>query len=126
MQTLQILVRFRVKEGLLAQFAVAVDALIHFVNMHDPDLLQYEWFQRNNEFLVSLKGKDPEALLRHLDLVNVPFARLLDMSDFSADVMGEMSSELEQAVEGLQVNTYGAYPLIPVLGSSDEFAFILG
>jgi quinol monooxygenase YgiN len=73
--------------------------------------LQYDWFFNpdQTECVVHETYTDSDAVLAHMGNVGEALGRLLEISDFSLEIYGNMSEELKTAATGLNPKVYSYY-----------------
>ena len=116
MKEIRVLARFRIHDGERERFEALADECFDIVCERDTGTLEYEWFydDERRECVVLERYVDSEALLDHMGHVGKQLGELLGVADFSAEIYGEPSQALTDAVEGLDVTVYHHVRGLPV------------
>ena len=104
MRSIQLTARFKIHPGKLERFQELSKECIDIVNEKEKGLgnLQYDWFitADGSECVVRETYQDSNALLTHMQNVGPQLGSLMEISDFSAELYGDPSTELREASQG--------------------------
>lgn len=111
MGNLQITARFQIHNGQLDEFKVLAEECLSRVKAKEKDTLQYDWYfdDEQTECVLRETYPDSNALLAHIGNIGELLGELLALGDFSAEVYGQPSDELLNAVSGLKIKAYTFY-----------------
>lgn len=111
MNNLQITARFQIHDGKLTDFKKLAEECLSIVKAKDKDRLQYDWYfdSAQTECVLREAYPDSNALLTHLGNIGEVFGKLLAVGDFSAEVYGQPSEELQKAISSLKIKSYTYY-----------------
>lgn len=111
MKTIQATARFQIHEGKLDEFKKVANQCIAVSKEKDPGTLQYDWFFNSSqtECVVRETYKDSDAVLAHLENLGGLFNEILELADFSIEIYGNPSEELQKAAKALQPKVYSFY-----------------
>lgn len=110
MENIHIIARFKIQEGKLIEFKTGADKCIAATKNEEGALL-YDWFidEENLQCTVVETYKDSDATLAHAANVNELLGKLLEISDFSGEVFGNASTELQGALAGMNIQAVPFY-----------------
>ena len=108
MNNLQITARYQIHNGKLAEFKKIAEECHSIVKTKDKDTLQYDWYfdESQTECVLRETYPDSNALLTHLKNIGKLGGKIVALSDFSAEIYGQPSEELLQAISGLNIKVY--------------------
>lgn len=113
MKPIQLVAKFDIQEGKSDTFREVVQLCIDKVNANEKGkgCLQYDWYfgHQNKVCHVLESYKDSDAVMAHMANVGDLLGALLEISTLSGDIYGDLSPELEKALEGLDVKSFGYY-----------------
>lgn len=111
MKALQLTSRYQLHDGKLEAFKILAAKCISLVQQNEPNTLQYDWFFNKDQTECVLRETftDSNALLAHIANLGEVLGEILAMGDFSAEIYGNPSQELMDAVAGLNVKVYSFY-----------------
>ncbi len=109
MSDLQLTARFKIHDGKIDQFRELEKSCIQTVKDQDKGTIQYDWFYTpdGKECVVRERYRDSDALLEHLGNVGPYLGQLLEIAKFSAELCGDPSEALVDAIAPFEVTTYG-------------------
>jgi len=111
MNNIQLTARFKIHAGQLDRFKELSKACIQIVTEKEKGRgnLQYDWFitADGSECVVRENYQDSGAFLTHMQNVGPQLGSLMEISDFSGELCGNPSPALQEAIQGLNVVTYG-------------------
>lgn len=104
MEKIHIIARFKIHEGKLAEFKPGSDKCIALTKNESGALL-YDWFidVENLACTVIETYQDSSATLAHVANVSDPLSKLMEISDFSGEVFGNASEELQNALKDMNI-----------------------
>ncbi len=103
MKKIHVIARLKIHSDKLSEFKQLAKECIPLVH-NEPGAELYDWFiDENNQCTVIETYKDSEAVFAHLANVGETLAKLMEISDFSGEVFGNVSPELEKALQDMQV-----------------------
>lgn len=108
MNNLQITARYQIHSGKLAEFKKIAEECHSIVKVKDKDTLQYDWYfdESQTECVLRETYPDSDALLAHLGNIGKLGGKLVALGNFSAEIYGQPSEELLQAISGLNIKVY--------------------
>ena len=108
MTKLHIIARYQIHPGQLEEFKKVAKECLAVVKAKDTDTLQYDsYFNADQTICVAMETyPDSSAVLVHLGNLGDLLGKLLAISDFSAEIYGNPSEDLQQAITGLDVTSY--------------------
>lgn len=111
MKSIQATARFQIHEGNLDEFKKVANECIAVTKEKDPGTLQYDWFLNpdQSEFVVRESYSNSDAVLAHLGNLGELFDKILQLADFSIEVYGDPSEELQKAAAALKPGVYSFY-----------------
>jgi len=110
MKNIHIIARFKIQEGKLIEFKTGAEKCIAATKKEEGALL-YDWFidEENLKCTVVETYKDSDATLAHAANVNELLGKLVEISEFSGEVFGNASDELQNALSGMNIKTVPFY-----------------
>lgn len=103
MKKIHVIARFKIHSDKRAGFEQLAKDFIPLVR-NEPGAELYDWFiDEQNHCTVIETYTDSEAVFAHLVNVGGLLAKLMEISDFSGEVFGNVSPELEKALLDMQV-----------------------
>jgi len=95
----------KIQPGKLDEFMRLAKQAIELTRNRDTGTTHYEWFFNEDKSVCTvLEGyEDADACLVHLGNVQGVLAEVLQIAEFSATVLGEVSPELKAATAGLNL-----------------------
>lgn len=111
MKNIQATARFQIHNGKLDEFKRVADQCLAATKEKDPGTLQYDWFFNpdQTECVVRERYTDSDAVLAHLQNLGSLLNDLTQLADFSIEVFGNPSDELQQAAAALKPKVYSFY-----------------
>ncbi|NND05276.1 MAG: hypothetical protein HKN87_02760 [Saprospiraceae bacterium] len=110
MSNIQLTARFKIHPDKLERFKSLSQESIQIVNKKEKGhgTLQYDWFitADGSECVVHETFRDSDAILTHMQNLGPQLGSLMEISDFSAELCGDASPQLQEAVKGLDVVSY--------------------
>jgi quinol monooxygenase YgiN len=110
MKTLDVIARFRIKQGELEHFKEIAAQMIEAVREKEKGVgcQQYDWFynEARSECIVREIYRDSDAVLGHMGNVGPMLGELAAISELSLQVCGTPSEALKKASEGLDITFY--------------------
>ena len=102
---------FKIKKGKLEEFKQLIPVFIATVKEKDPGTLTYDWYLNEGrmECTVLETYTDSEAVLAHARNVGELLQSVMQITDLSAEIYGNPSEELKDALEGLAPKIYPFY-----------------
>lgn len=100
---IQYAVKWAIHEGKLDEFKALAAEATALVETNEPNMLGYQWYLDADETHCTLIEQYPSAehILVHLGNVGPTLGKLLEVSDISIDVYGEISDEARGALDPL-------------------------
>ena len=104
MEKIHIIARFKIHSGKLSEFKLIADECIALTGK-EPGAELYDWFidEENLQCTVLETYADSNATMAHVGNVNETLAKLLAISDFSGEVFGNASDELNGALAQMNI-----------------------
>ena len=104
MGKIHIIARFRIHNMHLAPFKEGANRCIALTK-NEPGAIVYDWFVDEENMLCTVVEtyNDSEAVQAHVGNVNEELAKLMAISDFSAEVFGDASPELSVALKDMGI-----------------------
>lgn len=111
MKKIQITAKFKIHEGKVEEFKKIAAQCVPAVKANEKGALQYDWFFNpgKTECVVRETYTGSNAVLEHLGNVGALLGQLLYISDFEAEIYGNMSEELKHALAGMNVKVYSFF-----------------
>jgi len=111
MKNLQVTARYKIYSGKAEEFKKLAEECLSIVLKKDKETLQYDWFfnEEQTECVLRETYTDSNALLVHIRGIGDLFGKLIALGEFSAEIYGEPSEELLNAVKGLDIKVYSFY-----------------
>jgi len=111
MNDIQVTARFKIHENKLDEFMELADACIFAARRDDKGTIQYDWFfsEDRSECIVRERYVNAGSLLHHFINQGDLMGLLLKRSDLSLEVYGELTDELIEAAENLDITFYSFY-----------------
>lgn len=110
MKKIQLSAKFEIQKGKLEEFKKIAAECMAIVKEKEAGkgALQYDWFFNpdQTECIVRETYADSNAVLTHMGNVGEPLGRILGISNFSLEVYGNPSEELQKAAAGLGPKVY--------------------
>lgn len=105
MTKLYVVSAFKIQPGKIDQFMRLGQQAIELTRSKDMGTTHYEWFFNEDRTQCTvLEGyEDSAACLAHLGNVQTLLMEVLQISEFSAKVLGDVSPELKAATQGLNL-----------------------
>lgn len=109
MTTIRAKAIFNIEENKVDLFKQIATECIASVEEKDKSTHKYDWFFSDNLCVVDEEFENSEGMLSHLkNLGNLP-NRLIEMASFDIEIYGNPSSELLEAINGLNPKIYYFY-----------------
>lgn len=107
MEKIHIIARFKINSGKLTEFNKVKEECIALTK-NETGALVYDWFLDEVNLLCTVieTYQDSDAVMTHAGNVNPSLSKLIEISDFSAEVFGNASTELK--------NTFGEMGIVPI------------
>lgn len=103
LKRIHVIARFKIHDGQLSDFKKLVEECLT-VTKNETGVELYDWFiDESNQCTVIETYKDSDAVFAHLANVGGLLAKLMEISDFSGEVFGNVSPALEKALLEMQV-----------------------
>ena len=104
MEEIHIIARFKIHEGKLSELKNVAEKCV-LATKSEVGALLYDWFVDDGklECTVVETYQDSEAVLAHSGNVNEPLSKLLEIADFSGEVFGNASDELQKTLQGKNI-----------------------
>ncbi len=113
MKKIQLTAKFKIHQGKLEEFKKIADECIEIIKEKEAGkgALQYDWFfsPDQSECVVRETYIDSNAVLTHMGNIGEPIGRMFGISDFSLEVYGNPTEELQKAAAGLGPKVYLFY-----------------
>jgi quinol monooxygenase YgiN len=110
MKKIQLTARFKIHTGKLEEAKKIASECIALVKENEAGkgALQYDWFFSldETECVVRETYVDSNSVLVHMGNVGEPLGRMIGISDFSLEVYGNPSEELQKAAGALGPKVY--------------------
>lgn len=105
MEKVHIVARFKIHEGKLEEFNQGKEECISLVKKNESGALVYDWFlDKGNSLCTVIETyKDSGAVMAHVGNVNPSLSKLMEISDFSIEVFGDVSAEVKTALSNMGV-----------------------
>lgn len=102
MEKIHVVARFKIHSDKLSEFKrLAEECVLLVHNETGADL--YDWFIEDNNCTVVETYKDSDAVFAHINNVGEPLGKLMEISDFSVEVFGNVSVELQKTLSEMKV-----------------------
>ena len=110
MKNIHVIARFKIHDGKLSDFKAGVDKCISLVK-NEKGALLYDWFidEENLACTVVETYQDSDATLVHAANVGEQLGKLMEIADFSGEVFGDASKELQEALAGMNIKAVPFY-----------------
>ena len=110
MTNIHIIARFKIHSGKLSEFKYGSDKCIAATKNEEGALL-YDWFidEDKLECTVVETYKDSDATLFHASNVSEPLGKLMEIADFSGEVFGNASDELQKLLADMNFKAVPFY-----------------
>jgi quinol monooxygenase YgiN len=108
---LQLTTRFTIHAGRLDEFKELAGRCMESVREKDSGTLQYDWFfsEDETECVLRERYRDSAAVLEHAANLGELMGGIMAVSDPQIEIYGAPSSELLEAIAGLQPRVYPFY-----------------
>lgn len=108
MTELTAVARIRIHDGHLEEFEAAAARCLDGVRERDEGTLQYDWYLNadGTECIVIERYRDSDAVMNHMANIGEEMAELSAVADVSINALGEPSSRLMEASEGLDIEYF--------------------
>ena len=111
MQQLKISARWKIHEGKFEEFRSIAKECLATVMLKSPNRRHYDWYFNDElrECIVLEKYADSDALLSHISVVGDYLGRFMAIADFNAEIYGNPSQALLDAITPLDKKIYYFY-----------------
>jgi quinol monooxygenase YgiN len=108
MDEIEVTARLAIHDGKFETFQEVARACLVSVREKDTGTLQYDWFLNENQTVCTVRERyqESDAVLQHVANLGDTLGELLAVSDLSLEVYGAPSSELLNALEGMDVSVH--------------------
>ncbi|MBK8505794.1 MAG: hypothetical protein IPL46_28515 [Saprospiraceae bacterium] len=110
MTKLHLIARFKIHTGQIEAFKKLSDQCTAIVNEKEKGKgnLLYEWFlnEQISEGVAVETYADSGALLTHMGNVGAALGEIMQISDFSGELFGNPSTQLQEAASGLPITVF--------------------
>jgi quinol monooxygenase YgiN len=108
MDEIQVTARLAIHDGKFENFKDVARTCLVSVREKDTGTLQYDWFLNEDQAVCTVRERyqDSDAVLQHVANLGDTLGELLAVSVLSLEVYGAPSSELLNALEGMDVSVH--------------------
>lgn len=111
MKKIELIARFFIRDGNVEEFKNIAEECVKIVEDKEPDTLQYDWYfsEDEKECAVIEQYSNSDAIMKHLENVGTQLGQLMELAEFKAEIYGNMSEHLKNAVQGLDIKVYSYF-----------------
>lgn len=108
MAELSAVARIQIPDGHLEEFKAAAARCLDGVRERDEGTLRYDWYLNadGTECIVLERYRDSDAVMSHMANIGEEMAQISAIAEVSIKALGEPSSQLMEASEGLNIEYY--------------------
>ncbi|MEN2283093.1 antibiotic biosynthesis monooxygenase [Algoriphagus sp. SE2] len=111
MKNIHLIARFHIHPGKESEFKDLIPQCIARVKANETGAERYEWYLNEEGTVCHVLEtyKNSDAVLAHITNVGELLGKIFQISDFSGDMYGNLSEELQAAIETLPITRNSLY-----------------